>query len=312
MKKTITRILAFVAALVCGGAWAAVGDTITISNINKGTSRNVSNFEGDTYTICVPPSLTLPAGSVVRVSKITLGMNSSQDSAKMPKYLKIGNTFSGIVNGTGTQNQNTSFVFATNSLKQEYSFADKELNLTVGTEYVLTMCSDESGTVLTPTRWHVEQTTDAAFSVIKQSTSVTNYRIDQEFVGVVQSIPETGPKFVFKGNANSGTLEGSTWVANLLTTANEGGDVVGKMYSPLGVVNMVYTSDNGNITGSKWHPWYGATSQNAFTIAAYLNIEAVKVEKNTHAVLVSLGFFSRLRNRFVPPKHSPLCHRRGL
>lgn len=277
------------AVLLCGGAWAAVGDTITISNINKGTSRSVANFAGDTYSICLPPSLSLPAGSVVRVSKITLGMNSVSDADKLPKYLKIGETYSAIVNGTGSQN--TASTFETNALKQEFDFTDKELDLTVGTEYALSMCSDEEGTVLSPTRWHLEQTTDANFSVIRQSTSVTAYRIDQEFVGVVRSVPEGRVMdFIFTGNATTGALEGDrSWVSGLLAAGNEGGDQVAKMYGPNGIVNMGYDSSNGNISSGKWHPWYGAASKNAFTIAAYLNLECVRAAEGKHAVLISLG-----------------------
>lgn len=261
----IKSLLALLAALVCGGAWAAVGDTITISNINKGTSRNAHDYTGDTYTICVPASETLPNGSVVRVNKITLGMNSTSDSAKMPKYLKIGETYSAIANGTG--NQNASNKFATQSLKQEYSFADKNLDLTVGSEYALSMCSDENGTILSPTKWHDEQTTDPTFSVIKQSTSSTNFRIDQEFVGVVQSIPQDAavPAFIFDGASN--TLKGwfTTW--------------------PESSTNMKGVAPDGSLTAviyqnsrdDKWHPYNNsvdALAGNEFTWASYINIEA--------------------------------------
>lgn len=290
MKKSIKTMLAFAAALVCGGAWAAVGDTVTISNINTGSSRSVSNFNGDTYTICIPASVTLPSGSVVKVTKITLGMNSSSDADKLPKYLKIGESFSAMANGTGSQN--TSSTFATNSLKQEYSFADSDLELTVGTEYALSMCSDTNGTIKNPTRWHVEQTTDGTYSLIKQSSSSTSYRIDQEFVGVVQSISGPTPTFSFTGNASGGSVSG-------FTVGGEGGDAARKIMGPAGTqMPMIYHVNDNN----KWIPWADFTAKSTFTLAAYVNTSACKPTDGKNAVIWSMG--SKSGNRVMLVKSS--------
>ena len=58
MKKTITRILAFVAALVCGGAWAADrldtvwnGDFVTLDSSGGKVTHLSKIIDGVTYTL---------------------------------------------------------------------------------------------------------------------------------------------------------------------------------------------------------------------------------------------------------------------
>lgn len=271
--------IALVAAFVCGGAWAAVGDTITICNANKGSSRSAATFTGNTFSICIPASTTLPEGSTVAVTTITVGMNSRNDTANFAPYMKIGDTISNPCNGTGEINGDASVVFANNALKQAYGFTDKGLVLTVGTSYDLAFCSDAEGTVKDGTRWYCEQTQDPAFSVIKQSKDALTYRPTSEFVGVVQTVAGAVPSFAFTGDANGGSASG-------FTISGEGGDAAKKTIGPAGTqVPMIYFVSNSD----KWHPWANFTAKDTFTLAAYVNTSTCKPAEGKNGIIWSMG-----------------------
>ena len=61
MKKTITRILAFVAALVCGGAWAAtpLATWTDFSSVTGNSQVEINSAEGETYKLTVPSENTV-------------------------------------------------------------------------------------------------------------------------------------------------------------------------------------------------------------------------------------------------------------
>lgn len=186
---------------------------------SAGTGNGVSTFNGDTFTVKIPASEELPAGSVVRVAKLVLGMNSSRDAAQMAKYVRIGSKTSALANGTG--NQVTSNVHPTyNCLLQTYDFSAAKVDLVVGNEYPLVFLSDAKGTVMDGTRWYMR---NGAESFLVQSKTSMGYRIYAKIDGDLLAKPENGI-VVFDGVLpttdectafKSADWKGTVWLKNI-------------------------------------------------------------------------------------------------
>lgn len=161
-----------------GSAWAAVGDSIADTNVGKGTyGASTFNRANETYSFVVPTNENVVAGSPVCVKTVALGMNSSSDAAKTPKYLKINGRMSAIVNGTGNQVSNVKF--GNNALKQTYTFTG--LILEAGEAYAAEFCSDAAGTKMGEMRWYMVNSEEGAPFV--QSATSAGWRITQEITG---------------------------------------------------------------------------------------------------------------------------------
>lgn len=178
MKKMLTLLTVALAMLF--SAQAAIGDAVSISNIGAG-GYGASTFSAanETYSLTIPTSEKLTADDWVCVNAIALGMNSSSDAAKTPKYLKVNGVLSQIVNGTG--NQVTNVKFSNNSLKQTYTFA--RLLVHPGTAYTVEFCSDAAGTKMGEMRWYMVNS--EASAPLAQSTTSPGWRITQEVTGKV-------------------------------------------------------------------------------------------------------------------------------
>ena len=153
-----------------------------------GSKGEVATFPGDTFTLKIPATEEMPAGSVIRLATLKLGMNSAQDAARMAKRVRIGAKVSALANGTG--NQVTTDVHPTyNCLLQTYDFSDTPVDLVVGNAYPLSFLSDAYGTVMDGTRWYLRLTTD---SFLTQSKTTTGYRIYAKLDGDLLAKPSQG------------------------------------------------------------------------------------------------------------------------
>lgn len=217
--RTLTRVVRGFVAACCAvlglNAGAAIGDAVSITNIGAG-GYGPSTFSSasETYSFTIPLSETLSADDWVRVDSIALGMNSSSDAAKLPKYVKVNGVLSQIANGTGSQVTNVKF--ANNALKQTYSFA--RLLVRPGETYVFEFCSDAAGTKMGEMRWYMVNSEDGA--PVAQSATSAGWRITQEVTGKVVDVSER----VFEGSIPSAeerayfasdSWAGTVWLKNI-------------------------------------------------------------------------------------------------
>ncbi len=213
-------------AILCGNAWAEIGDAVSITNIGAG-GYGASTFKtaSETYTLTIPTSETPTSEAWVRIDTIALGMNSDQDAAKTPKYLKVNGVLSEIVNGTG--NQVTNVKFANNSLKQTYTFT--RLLVQPGTAYTLEFCSDTVGTKMGEMRWYMVNSENSA--PLAQSSTSSGWRITQEISGKVvdvservyeNSIPSTEDCTYFTSDSWAGTV----WIKGYGSTRTYGSIII--------------------------------------------------------------------------------------
>ncbi len=159
-------------------------DANTISNQGTGSANNdASGFNkgADTFTITIPATDGLPAGTLVRLESIALGTDTGYSSPLNVRYMKItgeeGIVSSQIVNGNGADS-GVAFDGTNNGWKQTFVFDDDCL-LKVGEAYTLALAGANGESVAQ--RFRMVKNTDAANNPIVQSaTSAGDWRIQQE------------------------------------------------------------------------------------------------------------------------------------
>ncbi len=220
MKTIKQLIMTALAAFTAQLTFAAIGDAVSITNESAASKYGASTFNtaSETYTLTIPTSETLTSEDWVCINTITLGMNSDQDAAKTPKYLKVNGVLSQIVNGTG--NQVTNVKFSNKSLKQTYTFT--RLLVHPGTTYTLEFCSDAAGTKMGEMRWYMVNS-EASAPLVQSNTS-SGWRITQEVTGKVVDndtieCDNRLPTADEIARVSSGNWVGTLWIKNYRPTA---------------------------------------------------------------------------------------------
>ena len=137
--KTLTWIkhlaLALCLAMPFVSRAAAVGDTITWTNAGDLTADDVVNANHCSFEFCIPGDENLPAGSVVRITKVEIASvnatmttdSSTTDKLNDPYYVSFGNVKSGECNFVTSETLAGKYI-------DSYTFTDA-CNITIGKNY---------------------------------------------------------------------------------------------------------------------------------------------------------------------------------
>ena len=114
---------------------AAVGDTITWTNADGLTADDVVNANHCSFEFCIPGDENLPAGSVVRITKVEIASvnatrtidSSTTDKLNDPYYVSFGNVKSGECNFVTSETLAGKYI-------DSYTFTDA-CNITIGKNY---------------------------------------------------------------------------------------------------------------------------------------------------------------------------------
>ena len=268
MKKTITRILAFVAALVCGGAWA-----VDYQLTNATLPQNQSNYDNRTLTLTLPAPAAVANDTVVSVSTIKIGVadySNESYAARFPAKVTVNEATS----AAGTYAGDTSI--GSNAGWITYTF-EPAVELNVGREYAVSCCNASDETI-DDFRFKVADYNGLDNPKIITISSDSRYAPFCTVIGSYES-SMPAPTFAFTGAPKGG-------YATDFTIGGEGGDVAKKTIGPGGTqMPMIYKVNDND----KWHPWANFTAKDTFTLAAYVNTSSCKPTEGKNGVIWSMG-----------------------
>ena len=268
MKKTITRILAFVAALVCGGAWA-----VDYQLTNATLPQNQSNYDNRTLTLTLPAPAAVANDTVVSVSTIKIGVadySNGSYAARFPAKITVNEATS----AAGTYAGDTSI--GSNAGWITYTF-DPAVELNVGREYAVSCCNASDETI-DDFRFKVADYNGLDNPKIITISDDSRYAPFCTVIGSYES-SMPAPTFAFTGAPKGG-------YATDFTIGGEGGDVAKKTIGPGGTqMPMIYKVNDND----KWHPWANFTAKDTFTLAAYVNTSSCKPTEGKNGVIWSMG-----------------------
>ena len=218
MKKLITRCLALLAA-TCGlGAWAAVGDSVTLTNTDKEYSHQIAGY-GSHY-VFIPATADLPAGSTVTVSSLQLGYDT-YSSSNVRNYAVIEGLGD---DGTSKQaSDSVSYGAAaicgnSNHASCTYSFSTAP-TLTVGKAYPIYFRDGAAGSATSNTqRTCLVVSNDGGCSAIFQTSDGFQYRPAYKLTYTVATVAEAAEDAIasktiainFNATAGSNTGAGTS------------------------------------------------------------------------------------------------------
>lgn len=187
----IKSILAFVAVLLCGGAWA---EDIHITNSDCGvTVYGYGNYRPVSLGIAADDSL--PAGTVVRVKNIRMALQES-NSAK-PNTISLN----GVSSSTAVVGDSLGDI----GYAVDYAFAN-DVYIKVGEEYLMTTPSDGTG------RFRLYKTTETKWGAIRVQASMEAFRPYYDITAEVTSTPTdndySGKVIALNFNSSQGACSG--------------------------------------------------------------------------------------------------------
>lgn len=248
LLERLTRLAAPPARLVAlllavcatGSAWAvaSAGDPFNWDNLSVNKGHNQSNTSAK-WTITLNATDDIPAGSVVAVTEIALCSRNTYSDTTLkgndPRYLKIGEVYSEVVNGTETVSGETLTANGSSYPKLSFKFADGGVNLTVGTTYDMYLYNTGKASATANLGAKLVQSNDSKSSLVMTAQGGGYYPLGKITGTVVSTTPvyessPTGTSINFSDlswtlNGDSTSLPNDVSTSVLSVTLDDGAEL---------------------------------------------------------------------------------------
>ena len=222
MRKTMkkltqgaTRLLVLALTLLAAGsvlAYASAGDLFEWNNLSASGTHNHSNTSSK-WTITLNATENVPNGSVVSVTNISICSRNTytgtvlQDSD--PRYLKIGDVFSQVVNGNETVSGETLTAGTSSYPKLSFDFSDG-VALTVGETYDMYLYNTGKASAAASLGAKLVQSNDSKSSLVMTAQGGGYYPLAK----ITGSVVSTTPVYEASPSGTSVSFSDLSWTLN--------------------------------------------------------------------------------------------------
>ena len=220
MKKTMrkltqgaTRLLVLALTLLAAGsvlAYASAGDLFEWNNLSASGTHNQSNTSAK-WTITLNATEDVPNGSVVSVTNISICSRNTAATLQNndPRYLKIGDVFSEVVNGDETVSGETLTAGANSYPKLSFDFSDG-VALTVGETYDMYLYNTGKASASENLGAKLVQSNDSKSSLVMTAQGGGYYPLAK----ITGSVVSTTPVYEASPSGTSVSFSDLSWTLN--------------------------------------------------------------------------------------------------
>lgn len=216
MKKLTqgaTRLLVLALTLLAAGsvlAYASTGDLFEWNNLSASGTHNQSNTDSK-WTITLNATEDVPNGSVVSVTNISICSRNTAATLQSsdPRYLKIGDVFSEVVNGDETVSGETLTAGTSSYPKLSFDFSDG-VALTVGETYDMYLYNTGKASATTSLGAKLVQSNDSKSSLVMTAQGGGYYPLAK----ITGSVVSTTPVYEASPSGTSVSFSDLSWTLN--------------------------------------------------------------------------------------------------
>lgn len=220
MKSTINRIFSIKALvalmIICAtsGAWAyaSAGDLFEWNNLSASGTHNQSSTTAK-WTITLNATEDVPNGSVVSVTNISICSRNTYTGTALqvsdPRYLKIGDVFSEVVNGDETVSGETLTARTTSYPKLSFDFSEG-VALTVGETYDMYLYNTGKASASENLGSKLVQSNDSKSSLVMTAQGGGYYPLAK----ITGSVVSTTPVYEASPSGTSVSFSELSWTLN--------------------------------------------------------------------------------------------------